>query len=246
MNPEMQTTLFNTYPPNLIEKIMLSLHEQLKENGQLHADEVIAGPVPETPLECDQILEGGKFCDDVNGEYLPEDLVLASRREEIDWVHSEGIYETVPMLECGDAGMRPLDLIWVDTDMFVDPTRKKIRSRLCAREYKTKKQGRIQRALTTSELFSAMPLLEALKVLVSIMMSVSLSNKGKPLKLRHYDISRTQCSTVPQSESTCENGSARRGLCVCQTMMDPDTSTVFLNPNTKRKAREHLDSKIHT
>ena len=34
-----------------------------------------------------------------------------------------------------------------------------------------------------------MPLLEAVKVLVSIMMSVSLSNKGKPLKLRHYDIS---------------------------------------------------------
>ena len=32
--------------------------------------------------------------------------------------------------------------------------------------------------------------LEAVKVLVSIMMSVSLSNKGKPLKLRHYDISR--------------------------------------------------------
>ena len=28
------------------------------------------------------------------------------------------------------------------------------------------------------------------KVLVSIMMSVSLSNKGKSLKLRHYDISR--------------------------------------------------------
>ena len=56
MNPEMQTTLFNTYPPNLIEKIMLSLHEQLKENGQLQADEVIAGPVPETPLECEQIL----------------------------------------------------------------------------------------------------------------------------------------------------------------------------------------------
>ena len=36
----------------------------------------------------------------------------------------------------------------------------------------------------------AMPPLEAVKVLVSIMMSVSLSNKGKPLKLRHCDISK--------------------------------------------------------
>ena len=46
-------------------------------------------------------------------------------------------------------------------------------SRLCAREHKTKKQGKIQRALPASQLFSAMPPLEAVKVLVSIMMSVS-------------------------------------------------------------------------
>ena len=72
----------------------------------------------------------------------------------------------------------------------MDSTRKKIRSRLCAREYKTNKQGKIQRALLASQLFSAMPPLEAVKVLVSIMMSVSLSNRGKSLKSRHYDISR--------------------------------------------------------
>ena len=73
--------------------------------------------------------EGGIFWDDVNGGHLPEDLVLAARREEIDWVHSEGVYEIVPIQECRDAGMKPLDLIWVDTDKSVDPTRKKIRSR---------------------------------------------------------------------------------------------------------------------
>ena len=48
------------------------------------------------------------------------------------------------------------------------------------------------------KLFSAMPLLEAVKVLVSIMMSVSLSNKGKPLKLRHYDISRAHFQDTAQ------------------------------------------------
>ena len=96
------------------------------------------------------------------GGHLPEDLVLAARREEIDGVQSEGVYEIDPMQECRDAGMRPLDLIWVDTDKSVDPTRKQIRSRLCAREYKTKKQGKIQRALPAPQLFSAMPLLEAL------------------------------------------------------------------------------------
>ena len=52
----------------------------------------------------------------------------------------------VPMQECRDARMKPLDLIWVDTDKSVDSTRKKIRSSLCAREHKTKKHGKIQRA----------------------------------------------------------------------------------------------------
>ena len=159
----------------------------------------IAGPVPEIPLEYDQILkEGGRFWDDVNGGYLPEDLVLAARREEIDWVHSEGVCEIAPVQECKDAGMKLFDLMWVDTDISVDPTRKKIRSRLCAREYNTKKQGKIQRALPASQLFSAMPPLEAVKVLVSIMMSVSLSNKGKPLTLRHYDISRAHFQGTAQ------------------------------------------------
>ena len=110
-----------------------------------------------------------------------------------------GVYEIVPMQECRDAGMQPLDLIWVATERSVDPTRKKIRSRLCAREYETKKQGKIQRVLPATQLFSAMPPLEAVKVLVSIMMSsVSLSNKGKPLKLRRCDISRAHFQDTAQ------------------------------------------------
>ena len=85
MNPEMQTTLLNTYPPKLIATILKVLREQLKEKNQLNAVEEIAGPVSELLLEHDQILkEGGTFWDDVNGGYLAEDLVLAARREEID------------------------------------------------------------------------------------------------------------------------------------------------------------------
>ena len=85
--------------------------------------------------------------------------MLAARREEIEWVHFEGVYDIFPMQECMDAGKKPLDLIWLDKDTSVDPAHKKIRSRLCAREYPTKKQGKVQRALPASQLFSAMPLL---------------------------------------------------------------------------------------
>ena len=100
------------------------------------------------------------------------------------------------MQECKDAGMRSLDLIWVDTDKSVDPAQKKIRSRLCAKEYKTKKQGKIQRALPASQLFAAMPPLQAVKVLVSIMVSVSWSNKGENIEV---DTLRHQQSTLPRN-----------------------------------------------
>ena len=96
---------------------------------------------------------GGGFWDDVNCGYSPEFLVLAARRKEIEWVHSEEVYEIVPMEECIDSGQKTVDLIWVDTDKSVDdPSHMKFRSRLCAREYKTKKQGKIQRALPSSHL----------------------------------------------------------------------------------------------
>ena len=64
------------------------------------------GPVSEIPLEYYQNLKGGGFWDDVNGGYLPEDLVLAARREEIAWVHSEGVHEIVPMQDCKGAGKK--------------------------------------------------------------------------------------------------------------------------------------------
>ena len=156
----------------------------------MNAVEEIAGPVLEIPLEYDQILKGGEFWDDVNGGYLPEDLLLAARREEFDWVHSKCVYENVPMQESEDAGKKLLELISIDADKSVDLALKNIRPRLCARVYRTKKQGTIQRALLASQLFSALPPQESVKALVSIKMSVRWLNKGKPLKLRHYDISR--------------------------------------------------------
>ena len=82
-----------------------------KENDQLNAVEESAGPVPEIPFEYDQILiDGGGFWDDVNGRWLPEDLVLAARREETAWVHSAGVHEIVQVQECKDAGKKLLDI----------------------------------------------------------------------------------------------------------------------------------------
>ena len=63
----------------------------------------------------------------------PEDLLLAARREEIDWVHSEGVHEIVPMQECKDAGMKPLDLIWVDRQVCGSDTQENSIELVCKR-----------------------------------------------------------------------------------------------------------------
>ena len=72
------------------------------------------------------------------------------------------------------------------------------------------KQGKIQRALPASQLFSAMPPLEAVKVLVSIMMSVSLSNKQKTIE---FERRRHEQSTFPRnSPETHLHQTSRRGI----------------------------------
>ena len=144
MNLEMQTMLLNTYAPKLIATILKALRERLKEKYQLNAVEDIAGPVLELPLEYDQILKGGGFWDDVIGGFLPEDLVLTARREEIEWVYSEVVYAIVPMQDCKDAGKKLLELIWVDTGKSVDAAHKKIRSRLCAENSRRRSKARFE------------------------------------------------------------------------------------------------------
>ena len=46
MNPEMQTTLLNTYLPKLIATILKALREQLKANAQLNAVENLRAQYP--------------------------------------------------------------------------------------------------------------------------------------------------------------------------------------------------------
>ena len=108
---------------------------------------------------------------------------------------SQGVCEIVPMYRWKQEAVR-FDL--GDADISVDPAHKKCRSRLCAREYKTEWQGKISRNLLASQLCSAMPPLESVKVLVSIMMSVGWSSKCNPFKLIQYDLSRAHFQRTAQ------------------------------------------------
>ena len=85
-------------------------------------------------------------------------------------------------------GVPPISVKWVDTNKG-DDQNTLYRSRLVAREIKKMKKASQQ--LKVKDLFSAMPPLEALKLLVSMLMTEEPGQKGagdKPTAL--FDISR--------------------------------------------------------
>ena len=100
MNLEVQTTLLNTYPPTLIATIPKALRE-CSSIGMINFYAVgeVAAQYQTFLLVMIKKMEEDSW-DDVKGEYLPEDLVLAARRDEIAWVHSEGAFRN-----CSDASV---------------------------------------------------------------------------------------------------------------------------------------------
>jgi len=94
-----------------------------------------------------------KAFDDVSGEDLDPQKVAESRREEIDFTQTRGIWEVVPTNLCWRlTGVGPTTVKWVDT---------RKRSRLVARDFKPK--GEAERA----DVFASMPPWEAKKLLFS-------------------------------------------------------------------------------
>ena len=87
--------------------------------------------------------------------------------------------------ECWErTGRPPITLKWVDRNKG-DSVKENYRSHLVVREIKKAGQK-----LEDHELYSAMPPLEALKVLCSLMTTLKVSSKGKKLHMRLIDISR--------------------------------------------------------
>ena len=112
-------------------------------------------------------------------------MVQAARGEELAWVHAREVYEEVDEDMCwSETGRAPISLRWVDTNKGTEEL-PRIRSRLVVRELKVKTQH-----MEAAELFSAMPPLEALKLLVSLLVSKKRTARGGVLKLGLYDISR--------------------------------------------------------
>ena len=124
----------------------------------------------------------GGYWDDVHGGWLSTSLVAEARKEELKCIHSRDVYEEAEVEQCyAETSRPPISLRWVDTNKGTEKPR--IRSRLVVCELRCETQH------MEAELFSAMPPLEALILMVSILVGRKrIMWRGK---LGTYDISST-------------------------------------------------------
>lgn len=146
-----------------------------------------AGPVPDegdyTELWEQEFPEEHEGSIGVDGWWIPDHLLQERRHEEMTWIDRQGVYSKVPAAECHRYQGRPYTLNRVD-DMKGD----KSRSILVVREVKKAKQKEDQ--LSPSEVFSAMPPVESLEMLVSHWMTEQVDESGAALELAMWDVSR--------------------------------------------------------
>ena len=173
------------YPAPLVKAILKGLRKELLDSKELsNLTSQVAGPVADEPeAEIDwstyKVSDDGKVYYDSNtGAELDPARVVEARKDELGWVHRQQVYRKVPLEECyANTGHDPISLKWVDHNRG-DNDRPNYRCRLVVRE--------VKRSAKTDNLpehksFSAMPPLEALKLLCSIMVSKKTSKAGKPL-----------------------------------------------------------------
>ena len=179
------------YPLALRTGLLKSLREDLRQEEELSDLAAYAsGPSPHVdPLQAD-----GVYVDDVRGGVLEADRVRAARREEVGWCRRMGVWTRVPRSEMLAEGGRAVSLRWVDTDKG-DARRPNYRSRLCVREIKkAMKKSEIPQA---ADLFSGMPPLEAVKILLGIFVGHCREPSKGPRTLAMYDVSRAHFHGVP-------------------------------------------------
>ena len=175
------------FPPNLVASVLRVNKRKMLDQGVISAVELESGgPTAELPELWNQP-ENNEYWDDVNGGFLDLCLVHEARHLELDWIKKERENDYRSRTEAEQKGIKPIPLIWVDTNKG-DKNTPFVRSRICVRE--CKKGRNAVESLEPVQLFSAMPPLEALKLLCSLKVSLKTSRRGKPLKLAHFDISR--------------------------------------------------------
>ena len=170
------------YPASLVVAMLKAINRQMISDGVIRIEEMhFAGPVldeGDNPTELE-----GKW--GVDGTWIDPKLLIAGRKEEMEYMMKMGVFEVVDEKECYDNGCKPLMLKWVDKMKG-----EKCRSRLVCREIKKARDQDEQ--LGPEDVFSPMPPSEGLKMLVSMMTGHDDENHvdGPFEKMATWDVSR--------------------------------------------------------
>ena len=121
----------------------------------------------------------------LDGTWIDPKLLIAGRKEEMEYMMKMGVFEVVDEKQCYDNGCKPLMLKWVDKMKG-----EKCRSRLVCREIKRAKDRDEQ--LGPEDVFSPMPPSEGLKMLVSTVMTGhdDGNHVDGPFEMATWDVSR--------------------------------------------------------
>ena len=171
------------YSPRLVKEVLKALGKQLVDDGRLDSVSLnAAGPIADFLLQLDaQERQDGEY--DQHGNLLDPIMVKEGKREDIDWVLKQKLFDYIPQSECAERQDRLSSLKWA-----LKKKGEKVRARLVVREIKKAKSE--DEKLEPSDLFSAMPPVESLKVLVSNLMTKRVDRRGRNLVLAVFDVSR--------------------------------------------------------
>lgn len=182
-----QAMLCAEYTPKLVVAILRAFKRQLISDRKWSSlNSFSAGVVPEESEVISsesEFGESGEYWDDVHQVPLDAKEVESARKDELEWLDKQQTMYYVPESEPVQKGCKIHSMRWVDT-------RKKsgvVRSRIVVREIKRAKAP--AEPLEPQEVFSAMPPVEALKMLVSEKMSSSASG-DEELCIGVFDIKR--------------------------------------------------------
>ena len=123
--------------------------------------------------------------DNVTGQRLDPAKVLVARTEELEFMDKLDVMTEVPLEQCWlETNAKPVGTKWVDINKG-DDARVELRARLVAMELKSQQ---VRAGISRDDVFSATPPLEAVRLLLSMMMTEK--KVAKRYKMMFIDISR--------------------------------------------------------
>jgi hypothetical protein len=183
------------YPDQFCEAVMMGLQRELDQekwveniykkadaSGWMHQLMAVVEKLEVPPSDEDDtehykdLYDGLDFIDDLTGEPLEKEFMIAARKLEIDFFKKRGVYRKVPRQQW----MRPISTRWIDTNKG-DDVRKDYRARLVGREMKAMTGKR-------DDIFAATPPLESLRFVLSI--AASNQWNDKPYLVMATDVKR--------------------------------------------------------